>query len=169
MIKIGVTQWINSFLSTQNVLLFLPLFVWRHSWMPSLIWNKFVIFRRVQLPDCRFNVQTWVLLLPSHHLHSLLHVGHCLLGQFLARSQCCPCSGLSRCHHPTHNVHSNCIYQQFAASSGIHKSYWCVDWGKTSYQLFNNVWLHPHPILRGSFERCYEAAKFSLVLVFSVI
>ena len=80
--------------------------------------------------DGRFDLQARVLLLPSHHLHSLLHVGHRLMGQLLARPQRRTGTGLPGRDDPPHHVHADRIHQQLASPRRLHKSYRRVDWGK---------------------------------------
>lgn len=43
-----------------------------------------IIFRRIQLPKSGLNIQTGIQLLPDSNLHTLLHVGHSIVGFLLA-------------------------------------------------------------------------------------
>ena len=84
------------------------------------------------MPNGGPDVQARVLLLPSDHLHSLLHAGHRLLGELLARPQRGSGPSLARRDDPAHHVDSDGLHQQLAAAGGLHKSYRCLDWGKTA-------------------------------------
>lgn len=77
------------------------------------------------------DVQTRVLVLSVDHLRALLHVGHCVLGQFLVGSQRCASQGVVGRHHIAHHVHPDSLHQQFPAPSGLHQSHRCLDGGKS--------------------------------------
>ena len=82
------------------------------------------------MPNGGLDIQTRVLLLPSDHLHPVLHVGHCLMGQLLAGPKRSPGPGLSRRDHPADDVHPDGLDQQLAAASGLHESHRRLDRGK---------------------------------------
>ena len=90
-------------------------------------------YRRIQLLNGGFDIQTRILLLSSDHLRPLLHAGDRLLGQFLAgpqrRARACQSGG----HHATDHVDTNRFYQQFITASCLHQSYRCLDWSKFEF------------------------------------
>jgi hypothetical protein len=63
------------------------------------------------VPESELDVQTRVLLLPDPDLHSLLHVGHRLVGFILAGFECRSGSRLARSDHSTHDGHPNDRHQ----------------------------------------------------------
>ena len=73
------------------------------------------------MPQSESAVQARVLVLPHPDLHSLLYVGYRFVGVVLVGCQrgARPC--LSWCHYSTHNGHTDDWYQQFTATSLLHK------------------------------------------------
>jgi len=68
------------------------------------------------VPESELDVQTRVLLLPDSDLHSLLHVGHRLVGFLLAGRQRRSGSRLARGHHSADHGHSDYWHQQLTAA-----------------------------------------------------
>ena len=62
-----------------------------------------------------------VFLLPDHHLHSLLHVGHRFVGLLLAGCQRRSGQSLPGSDHFAHHGHPDDRYQQLATARLLHK------------------------------------------------
>lgn len=74
------------------------------------------------MPESGSPLQKRVLLLLDHHLYSLLHVGHRLVGFILVGCQRRAGSSLARRHHPTYHGYPNDGYQQLASARLLHQS-----------------------------------------------
>lgn len=86
----------------------------------------YVIYRRLQLPLCWPYIQTPILVLSHHHLCAWMYAGYCIMGQLLAWPARCSGKGGFGRDDIAHHVDSNGINQFSIASSGIHKSHWCL-------------------------------------------
>lgn len=72
-------------------------------------------------------VQARVLVLPDPDLHSVLHVGHRVLGVVLAGSGCRTGPGIARGYHTADHGHANIRYQRVSAAGVVHQSHRRVD------------------------------------------
>lgn len=78
--------------------------------------------RRVLVPESGSALQKRVLLLLDHHLYSLLHVGHRLVGLILVGCQRCAGSSIAWSDHPTYHGYPNDGYQQLASARLLYQS-----------------------------------------------
>ena len=88
----------------------------------SLYYIYIYTCRRVLVPESGSPVQERVLLLLDHHLYSLLHVSHRVVGLLLARRQRRAGSRLARSHHAPHDGDANDGYQQLSSARLLHQS-----------------------------------------------
>jgi len=115
-----------------NLLHYMAMITLRQSQSTSHLFTFFLFFfipltRRIQLPKSGSAIQARVLVLLDSNLHTVLHVGHRIMGFILAGSRCRAGSCLAGRHNASNYGNPNVGYQCIAATCIIYKSHRCLD------------------------------------------